>query len=249
MAKKYFTLSFDDGIEQDKRLTALMRQYGIKGTFNLNSGLLGKKSWIKRLGNYSVGETTSSEKGILPKVESFRMTEDELLETYEGFEVASHSLTHQSLKALSKSEMEKEVNEDIANLERLFGQSIRGFAYPYGRQSAETEKVLRKSGILYARGVMSAKNFDFPANPLKWKPSAWIIEKKAIAKLEEFLRIESEKDQLFCLWGHGYELDYETSESSWAKIETIFKMVSGRSDIILATNREVFKSRGYSFRI
>ena len=34
MGKKYFTLSFDDGLEQDKRVIRLMRQYGLKGTFN-----------------------------------------------------------------------------------------------------------------------------------------------------------------------------------------------------------------------
>lgn len=39
MAKKYFTLSFDDGLEQEKRLLCLMRKYGLKGTFNLNAGL------------------------------------------------------------------------------------------------------------------------------------------------------------------------------------------------------------------
>lgn len=30
MGKKYFTLSFDDGLEQDKRVIQLMRQYGSK---------------------------------------------------------------------------------------------------------------------------------------------------------------------------------------------------------------------------
>ena len=43
MGKKYFTLSFDDGLEQDKRVIRLMRQYGLKGTFNLNAGLFGTR--------------------------------------------------------------------------------------------------------------------------------------------------------------------------------------------------------------
>ena len=41
MWKKYFTLSFDDGLEQDKKVLALMKKYGLKGTFNLNSGMFG----------------------------------------------------------------------------------------------------------------------------------------------------------------------------------------------------------------
>ncbi len=50
MGKKYFTLSFDDGLEQDKRVIRLMRQYGLKGTFNLNAGLFGTRGEVKGLG-------------------------------------------------------------------------------------------------------------------------------------------------------------------------------------------------------
>ena len=53
MGKKYFTLSFDDGLEQDKRVIQLMRQYGLKGTFNLNAGLLGTRGEVKGLGTFS----------------------------------------------------------------------------------------------------------------------------------------------------------------------------------------------------
>ena len=36
---KALTLSYDDGVRQDKRLIAIMQKYGLKGTFNLNGGL------------------------------------------------------------------------------------------------------------------------------------------------------------------------------------------------------------------
>ena len=51
MGQKLFTLSFDDGTEQDCRLIALMEKYGVKGTFNISSGIFGRKSYIKRVGN------------------------------------------------------------------------------------------------------------------------------------------------------------------------------------------------------
>ena len=35
---KALTISYDDGVEQDIHLLELMEKYGIKGTFNLNSG-------------------------------------------------------------------------------------------------------------------------------------------------------------------------------------------------------------------
>ena len=40
---KAFTLSYDDGVVQDRRLARLFRDYGLKCTFNLGSGLLGNQ--------------------------------------------------------------------------------------------------------------------------------------------------------------------------------------------------------------
>ena len=38
--KKALTFSYDDGEKQDVRLCELFNKYGMKGTFNLNSGLM-----------------------------------------------------------------------------------------------------------------------------------------------------------------------------------------------------------------
>ena len=38
---KYFTMSFDDGTIQDRRFVKILNNYGLKCTFNLNSGLFG----------------------------------------------------------------------------------------------------------------------------------------------------------------------------------------------------------------
>ena len=38
---KIFTLSFDDGVKQDKKLIEILDRYNIKCTFNINYGLLG----------------------------------------------------------------------------------------------------------------------------------------------------------------------------------------------------------------
>ena len=39
--KKALTLSYDDGVHQDKRLIQILNRYGIRATFNINSGILG----------------------------------------------------------------------------------------------------------------------------------------------------------------------------------------------------------------
>ena len=47
--KKAVTFSFDDGVTQDIRTIEILNKYGLKATFNLNSGLLGlggEAKWI-----------------------------------------------------------------------------------------------------------------------------------------------------------------------------------------------------------
>ena len=75
---KAFTVSYDDGVRQDERLLAAMRKYGIRGTFNLNYGTLG------RVGHAALdGRDTD--------ISTFRA--EELRTMYEGQEIACHALT------------------------------------------------------------------------------------------------------------------------------------------------------------
>ena len=53
------TFSYDDGHAFDRRLVALFNKYGVKGTFNLNSGFLGRPGYIAPeeqhpLGGYNI---------------------------------------------------------------------------------------------------------------------------------------------------------------------------------------------------
>ena len=83
--KKALTLSYDDGVEQDRRLMQIMDAHGLKGTFNLNSG------------EYAA-EGTVYPKGQIHR----RMSEKEVTELYagSGHEVAVHGLTHPFLEQL-----------------------------------------------------------------------------------------------------------------------------------------------------
>ena len=46
--KKAVTFSFDDGVTQDIRLIEILNKYGLKGTFNLDSALLGLPGALNR---------------------------------------------------------------------------------------------------------------------------------------------------------------------------------------------------------
>ena len=44
MYQKAVTFSYDDGIEQDRRLVEIFNRYGMKCTFNLNTGIQTQES-------------------------------------------------------------------------------------------------------------------------------------------------------------------------------------------------------------
>ena len=44
---KAITFSYDDGLTQDIRLIEIFNKYNLKGTFNLNSGLLGNRDTLE----------------------------------------------------------------------------------------------------------------------------------------------------------------------------------------------------------
>ena len=111
MGKKYFTLSFDDGLEQDKRVIRLMRQYGLKGTFNLNAGLFGTRGEVKGLGTFSFQDCPEGVKHKFPfsYVQHNRIPQDEVRQVYEGMEIATHGFRHEPLGAVSEDETMRRV--------------------------------------------------------------------------------------------------------------------------------------------
>ena len=79
--KKYFTLSFDDGIEQDKKLIELLKQYGLQCTFNLNGGLFGKKDYVAYIGEVGFLDVPADariRRAIFKTVSHNRIPEDEI---------------------------------------------------------------------------------------------------------------------------------------------------------------------------
>ena len=247
MYKKYFAWSFDDGLEQDKRIIKILKRYGMGATFHLNSGLLGEKNYIGRIGNLGMHEVSSEEyeakkHHLLPSVPHFRIPEDELKEVYAGFEIASHTISHVNLARCSEEERLHQIKDDAADLSELFGQEVTGFAFPYGAGAKESRNALEQAGIRYARLVMSSPTFRFPDDPLAMPMTCWHISPKALQLIDQFIQKEPEEDDLFFLmFAHGYEFDFGTKESSWTKFDQICRTVSAQKDIICCSIGDAFR--------
>ena len=243
--RKYFTLSFDDGLEQDKRITAILKSYGLHCcTFNLNAGLMGRKRVITQTGEFRFAET--DDLGLLkdPSVRCarhFRIPKDEIAEVYEGFEIASHTYLHQNLLTLSGDALDECIRRDVSELETLTGQPVVGFAYPYGGVNAQAIGVLKQYGIRYARGVKSSRGFGLPEDPYLLQPTCWMIERDVFELTERFLREESRKeDQVLCVWGHGYEFDLAPGQIGWDCLKRLCELICSADDVIPCTNREIY---------
>ena len=88
--KKAVTFSFDDGVEQDIRLIEILDRYGLRCTFNLNSGSFGEQRTLVVAGK---------------EVAHHRLTAAQARSVYQNHEVAAHTRTHPGLYDLSQEEL------------------------------------------------------------------------------------------------------------------------------------------------
>jgi len=224
--KKAVTFSYDDGITQDIRLIELLNKYGLKCTFNINSGLLGTDRMLIRNGE---------------RVAHYKIAPHRVKEVYEGHEVAVHTLTHPKLNQCEDDEIVRQIENDRLALEEMVGCEIRGMAYPAGSHCVDerVEKIVEeRTAIKYARGTDCSHSFEIPTNLYHFKPSVYHLDFDKMTELgREFIAMDTTEPKLFYIWGHAYEMDYDSL--NWHKLEEFFKLISGHEDIFYGTNTEV----------
>ena len=213
---KALTLSYDDGVGQDARLIEIMQKYGMKGTFNLNAGMM-----------------TGGRR--LDRRDAFALYADS------GMEVAMHGYDHLRLSASQKAIVMNEFYRDKTELEELFGRIMRGGAYAYGDVTETALTVLRELGVSYFRTTVSTGRFDIPTDWLRL-PATCHHNANLAELFERFTapmpeRPDRKDARLFYLWGHSYEFD---DNSNWNVIDDFGRRVVERDDIWHATNAEVF---------
>ena len=221
---KALTLSYDDGVEQDKQLLEIMQQYGLKGTFNLNSGLYAEEGT-----EYPAGQIHR------------RMTEKQINEYFQnsGQEIAVHSLTHPFLEQLPGNLVIKEITEDRERLEKQFDTIVRGMAYPFGTYSDSVVEILKNCGIAYARTVISTFDFRMPADWLRLTATCHHKAPELMQLAKKFAEDEVDRaPYLFYLWGHSYEFE---ADDNWQVIEEFAEYISNRKDVWYATNIQIYE--------
>ncbi len=223
--KKALTFSYDDGVTQDIRLIEILNRYGLKGTFNLNSELLGGRWHLLRNG---------------VDVRHDKVDPDKVKDVYTGHEVAAHTLTHPFLPNAEEAEIIRQVEEDRLKLSELCGYEVVGMAYPGGgvNHDKRVEEIIRQNtGIQYARTTDATASFALQDDLICFNPTVYHIETDKMFELgEKFLMLDPETPALFYVWGHSYEFD---AWQFWDRFEEFCRMMSERDDIFYGTNKEV----------
>ena len=155
---KALTLSYDDGVTADKRLSDIITEYGIKCTFNINSCNI-----------------TEPKKG--------KLTAEEIREYFinRGHEIANHGQRHIAPGIASYPLAIADILNSRIELEKTFDMIVRGMAYPDSgivrlhsdRDLGEIKSFVKNLGIAYSRTLGSDNNnFMMPSDWLEWMPTA-----------------------------------------------------------------------------
>ena len=222
---KYLTFSYDDGTRQDIKLIEIFKKYGMKATFNLNSGSLGNVGRITHFG-FDV---------CFDKV-----CPDEVKDIYDGFEVAMHGVCHKNFPTLDDEQLSEEVVKDADALEKLCGKRPVGGAYPCGVYDDRIADRLRSIGIDYCRTINETHKFEFPTDFNLWHPTCHDNDEGILGLVDEFIKLDSEKDSVFYIWGHSFELD-KNDRDRWYNIEKLCEKLAGKKDIVYACNADCMK--------
>lgn len=205
------TMSFDDGDRRDERLVSIFNEYGIRGTFHLNSGRY---------------------QGEHPPVRP-----EELSSLYAGHEIACHGVRHASMSYLDPTAILHEIMADRIFLEKYAGYPVRGLSYANGKYTESCFSPLSACGIVYSRTTCDTGDFKFPENFLAWHPTTH--QAKSVEYAKNFLSAISgyySGPKLLYIWGHSHEFERMVS---WAQMEECCKILSGDDRIWYATNIEI----------
>ena len=200
--EKIFLISFDDGTVWDRRFVELLNKYGMKGTFNLNSGL---------------------EEFVWQFEDRFpvrRQVLSQTLEQYKGHEIASHTLHHPWLNSLTPPQLSREVGEDCAALKALFGLEEIGFGVPFTACTEREIRIIRK----YARYIRLSEfsdSFGLPPDRYHIPIHGLYNQPDIRERIAAFAR-SSLPAALFVMAGHSYELE---ALDQWEDMEELLAYI------------------------
>ncbi len=120
------TLTFDDAFADQMQAQALLKKYGMRGTFYVNSGTIDLPGYMTRA-----------------NLDTLKAN---------GHEIGGHSVTHPSLPTLPAAEQNRQICRDRNTLSS-WGYTVTSFAYPFVDFDASTKAIVQECGYNSGRAV------------------------------------------------------------------------------------------------
>ena len=142
--KKYIILTFDDGYKDNYDLLfPLLKKYNMKAVIYMVSD--------EKYNKWDV-EASGEKRFDL-------MSKNEMLEMYKSglVEFGGHTLHHPKLDTLTEEEQRYEIEENKIYLEKILGEKLYSFAYPYGIFDETSKKIAKELGFNYRIATDSRK--------------------------------------------------------------------------------------------
>jgi peptidoglycan/xylan/chitin deacetylase (PgdA/CDA1 family) len=145
---KPLVISFDDGYRTTlTNAWPILRKAGFSATVFLVSGLIGKtNSW----------DEDELQEPLLDEADILKMHG-------EGCSFGSHTRTHVALTKTPADLASRELSESREELERLLGEPVTSFCYPYAKQNDSVRSLVRAAGYdcaLIGRGGINRVSRD-----------------------------------------------------------------------------------------
>jgi peptidoglycan/xylan/chitin deacetylase (PgdA/CDA1 family) len=225
------TTSWDDGHRLDTRLAALLKTYGIKGTFY-----------------------------VCPQDREWKQKEllhpEELRAIAHDFEIGGHTITHPHLTRIPLAQASDEIVQSKRYLEDVLQRDITAFCYPYGHYDSQVKRLVQQHGYTLARTTRRYA-FDVPHDPFEMAtsfhtyahysdlPMIFRFSQYSLAQMKtywdwEYLAIAlfertCQQGGLFHLWGHSWELE---RTNGWQKLERVLAYIATKPHVIHQTNTQ-----------
>jgi len=202
---------WDDGVVNDVIVAEICRKYNAKATFNINPGrrdkTLRKCQW------------TYQDFDVLG------LALDEMPSVYEGFQVASHTMTHPNPAKISPAEFRREAVDARKYIEDVWQREARGFAWPYGVYNDVCVEILREEGFAYGRTTKNVESVIPCEEPLALPSNCHFLNPDFFAILEK-----AKKTGNFYFWGHSYEMKNDPALRN--RYENIIRTISADPDAV-----------------
>ncbi|MFG1824466.1 polysaccharide deacetylase family protein [Microbispora bryophytorum] len=119
-------LTFDDGTADHLAVAKMLSRRGLKGTFYVSSGRLGKRGYL------SVAALRAIAK--------------------QGHEIGGHTLQHPHLPEMFDAAQQAQICDDRRTLLKM-GFAVRSFAYPFGAADEASKRIAMSCGYNSARDI------------------------------------------------------------------------------------------------